>query len=244
MRPSGPYIVSESDGACVWVHDRGECVARFGKMWYEVFSASEPRRMVAHGSSASVDGWQAFREKVLEVFAHEVENMLAPARFAGELETEPGFSPGEPEFVVRVSRIAEFTNPFREDVWGRGRIRRADVRKALEAGDLAADYEEMARRDGLSPGWDVRRVAYFVKNRDRTPVSIEVISDDGDFVVEDGYHRLAAAIYQGDREIAVGLGGYVRGWDAAFPDRKPLAQEVIDEMAEAGSFAVSGRLLS
>jgi hypothetical protein len=200
--------------------------------------------MSAHGRSSSVADWQAFREKVRETFGHEIEDVLAPSRFRDELKLDSGYEPGEPNFTVRLSAITEFTDPFREDVWGRGRIRRADVRRALESGDLAAGYEEMDRRDGLPPGWDARRVAFFVRNPDRTPVSIEVISDEGNFVVEDGYHRLAAAIYRGDGEIAVALGGYVRGWDAAFPGRSPIGRAAREEMDGTGSFLVPGRMLT
>lgn len=222
MKESRRTVTSESDRVCVWVHDGGECVARFGKTWFEVYGADRPRRQIAWGSSLTLEGWRTFKDCVLGTFAYALDDALAPVRLHGEMEPSPGFEPGDQVFLVPVREISDVTDPFLDDVWGRGTIMREDVRRLLEAEDVASDFVEMHVRERLSAEWDARRTAYFVRNPSAFPISIEVVSPEGDFEVDDGYHRLAAAIYRGDGEIAVELGGYVGGWSAAFPGRRPL----------------------
>ena len=78
------------------------------------------------------------------------------------------------------------------------------------------------RHSVVRPGWDSERVAFLVVNRDPWPISIEVTSPCGAWTIEDGFHRLAAAIYRKDTTILVGLSGYVDGWDVCFPKRVPI----------------------
>lgn len=78
------------------------------------------------------------------------------------------------------------------------------------------------RHSIVRPGWDSERVAFLVVNRDPWPISIEVTSPCGAWTIEDGFHRLAAAIYRKDTTILAGLSGYVDGWDVCFPKRVPI----------------------
>lgn len=221
------YLV-ESDLTSVWVQSHGECVARFGKVAYEVFGTSDPRELIHFGRVADVESWVAFKERVLEVHGVTIGDEDTPFRFHKELELKPGYDSGDAAstFMIPVASIAELNNPFEADVWGRGRVTRQRVRQCIERGEFAADFVPMGMREMLADSeaddWDCRRIAYFVANPTDWPISIEVISLDGDYRLDDGWHRLAAAIFRNDETICVNLGGYVDGWDCAFPYRTPV----------------------
>lgn len=57
----------------------------------------------------------------------------------------------------------------------------------------------------------IQKVAWFVKNPAKDPISIEVgcarLGVRIDHIIEDGNHRLAAAIIRGDKSIAARVGG-------------------------------------
>jgi hypothetical protein len=77
----------------------------------------------------------------------------------------------------------------------------------------------MGIRNRAPADWDSQRVAYLVVNRDPWPIGIDVTSPDGSWIIEDGFHRLAAAIYRRDRTIQVSLSGFIDGYGVAFPER-------------------------
>lgn len=114
---------------------------------------------------------------------------------------------------------------------------RLAVKRCINAGQLeAAFYDPPLVWRGLGPykprGWHNRRVAYLVVNPDPTAIEIEVgvpeipgVLEFGPrWFVQDGNHRLAAAIYRGDAYINAEVGGSVRYAESLFgklewPDR-------------------------
>ncbi|AOG03217.1 hypothetical protein [Bosea sp. RAC05] len=215
---------AESDLNAVWVHQNGECVARFGRAAYEVFSAGEPRKMVFHGRPASLENWLAFKAHVEAVHGYPISDELTPHRFHKELGLDAAYHCTGSVFRVPLAAVSDLNNPFETDVWGRGQTTKRAVREAIERADFAATHINMGVRHMVPPGWDARRIAYLVEHRDETPISIEVHSLDGSFTIQDGFHRLAAAIYRGDSHIDIELGGYVSGWDQSFPERTTIQQ--------------------
>jgi len=226
--PIDPSIASESDQTTVWVHQNGETVARYGKVGFEVYSPEEPRRLVGHGRSVDAESWLSFKAKVREIFNHDINDMLTPVRFWDELGLSPGFETGKPVFSIALREIADLNNPFEQDVWGRGQVTREEVARCIEAGDLASEFVTMGLRDRKPPGWDARRIAYFVVNPSDWPIDIEVTTAEGDFLIEDGFHRLGSKIFTQDQVINATLGGYHSGMAKAFPSRVPLTPEALD----------------
>ncbi len=222
--PEPDVYSAESDLTCVWVHQSGECVGRFGRAACEVFSASEPRRMVFHARPASLETWLAFKAQVEAIHGYPISDELTPHRFHKELGLDAAYHCTGSVFRVPLAAVSSLNNPFRTDVWGRGKTTRRAVKEAIERADFAATHVSMGIRHMVAPGWDARRIAYLVEHPDATPISIEVHSLDGSFTIQDGFHRLAAAIYRGDGHIDIELGGYVTGWDQAFPQRVPIQQ--------------------
>ena len=228
-----PSIASESDQATVWVHQGGLTVARYGRMSFEVYSPEEPRRLVGHGRSVGAESWLSFKAKVREVFSHDIDDMLTPVRFWDELGLTPGFETGHPTFSIATDEISHLNNPFEDDIWGRGQVTREEVARCIESGNLAAEFVPMGLRDRKPSGWDAQRIAYFVVHPNDWPIDIEVTTAEGEFQIEDGFHRLAAKIFEQKPVIKATLGGYVSGMAKAFPSRVPLspeAAELVDAM--------------
>lgn len=228
---SNHSFTSEGDQSTVWVHQNGETVARFGKLGFEIYSPDAPRRLVGHGRCSDADNWLSFKAQVAELYAHEIDEMLTPIRFWDQLGLTPGFETGQPTFTIALSEIEHLNNPFEQDVWGRGQVTREEVARCIEAGEIASEFVAMGIRDRKPSGWDARRIAYFVLNPSDWPIDIEVTTADGDFLIEDGFHRLASKIFTRDDVINATLGGYVSGMAKAFPSRVPLspaAMEMLD----------------
>jgi hypothetical protein len=225
---NNPIIASESDQATVWVHQNGETVARYGKMGFEVYSPEEPRRLMGHGRSIGAESWLSFKAKVREVFSHDIDDMLTPVRFWDELGLTPGFETGNPTFLIATGQIAHLNNPFEDDIWGRGQVTREEVARCIEAGLFATEFVPMGLRDRKPAGWDAQRIAFFVVHPSDWPIDIEVTSADGDFQIEDGFHRLGSKIFAREPLTKATLGGYVTGMAKAFPSRVPLSPEAVE----------------
>lgn len=103
--------------------------------------------------------------------------------------------------MVGVGRLGRRCNPFGDSPWG-VRVTRADVRRALEEGRLAE-----------RPGGDdhAARIAYLVKHGWKDAIEIDVgvpvLGYVVDWIVTDGNHRLAAAMYMGLDRIEASVGG-------------------------------------
>jgi len=103
--------------------------------------------------------------------------------------------------LIPVQQLAKHCSPFRGHPWD-CKVTRRDVRRALDAGRLVA-----------TPGTDnhAGRIAYFVQYPALDAIEIDVgVPALGCWVnwfVQDGNHRLAAAIYAGREAILASVGG-------------------------------------
>lgn len=214
---------TDTDRTSVWIHKHGACVARFGRKAYEVMTADEPRRLLHMEKVTSARSWTEFQAKVLAAHGFAVIDGLTPHRFHKELGLTFGYDSNDEIFEIQLRAITRLSNPLKYDVWGRGRTTRASIQACIEQDRLASEFVPMGVRHSIvRPGWDSERVAFLVVNRDPWPISIEVTSPCGAWTIEDGFHRLAAAIYRKDTTILAGLSGYVDGWDVCFPKRVPI----------------------
>ncbi len=102
---------------------------------------------------------------------------------------------------IPVASVARHCNPFRGTPWGE-RITKADVRRALESGRLEPKQ---------GTGDHAARIAYLVMNPSDDPIEVDVgvpvLGFYMGWMVTDGNHRLAAAIYRGDDAIECGVSG-------------------------------------
>jgi hypothetical protein len=112
---------------------------------------------------------------------------------------------------IPVDRLRALCNPFTAtDLWNSG-------------GDLTSDMVACAIRRNLlnrncnddgrlcHPDHHAQRVAYFVVQGWDTAIDVDVgvpeLCCHVDWLVQDGNHRLAAAIYRGDQFIKAGVSG-------------------------------------
>lgn len=120
---------------------------------------------------------------------------------------------------ILVKNIAKHANPLENPPWDAGRIPK-NFRKAIEKYLQTQEFErrsysQVINRDCIVNRYNhAKRVAYLVQN----PITDEPIEIDvgcpafGHFtrwIVEDGNHRLAAAIYRNDRHIYANIQGQI-----------------------------------
>jgi hypothetical protein len=113
--------------------------------------------------------------------------------------------------LIPIERITNVYDPFAEPPWYDGSaVCIAGVRSAIKENRLNPEPYSAKK---FGPDWTSRkheeRIAWLVLNPSHDPISIEFsYPNDDAFSIDDGNHRLAAAIYRGDREIAVEVGGF------------------------------------
>lgn len=225
-------FVADGDGSCVWVHSERGTIARFGRVAFEIFDGDDPHAAPVVVRGSGLEQWRRFRDMVATIHGFGIPDEFVPVRFRDELGLNDA-----PTFMLDLATIAEFRDPFRFDVWGRTPLTREDVQQAIDERDFVRTYMDMGIRTHVGPKWDARRVAYFVVHPDHAPIGIEV-DEEGNFGLDDGYHRLAAAIFRGDATIRATMGGYMAAWDVHFRDRIPVnraAELSFDESACAGA---------
>ncbi|TLX15901.1 hypothetical protein [Rhizobium sp. MHM7A] len=116
--------------------------------------------------------------------------------------------------TVPIERLG-LMNPLEKSPWYDGAgVTREGVQAAIDAGRLEASPYPGYSFSGESE-WDrVRheeRIAYLTVNKDDRPISIEFVDASGDTLeIDDGWHRLAAAIMRDEHDIKVAVGGYFR----------------------------------
>ena len=100
-----------------------------------------------------------------------------------------------------VKNLAEHCDPFRFDPWG-ARVKRRHV-------DLALRDRRFARTPGTNE--HAARIAFLVQNLAHDPIEIDVgcpsLGCHAQWIVQDGNHRLAAAIYAGRSNILAIVSG-------------------------------------
>lgn len=112
--------------------------------------------------------------------------------------------------LVPIVAIKRVCNPFRATPWTR-RVTRAMVAARLEANALY--MQPLDGNPDVTPELHAGRIAYFVKHGWKDAIHIDVgVPSLGCHVwwpVQDGNHRLAAAIYRGDKTILANVDGSV-----------------------------------
>lgn len=120
-------------------------------------------------------------------------------------------------FHASLSWIRCGCDPFKESIWptqGPAVLRRKAVAAAVREGRLrAAPWESWPAEDQKSIEAHAERVAYLVVRPAADPVEIDVGCSDLGYDlgavpdILDGFHRIAAAIYRGDKTIRVDASG-------------------------------------
>ena len=116
------------------------------------------------------------------------------------------------ELIVAVdtSRIVGLLDPFGGPPWHGSRpFDPAEVREAIAAGDLHPSPILALDRVGMSR--HVARIAWLIEHwrNDGTDAPQLEVLQDGELVVNDGWHRLCAAAIRGDEQLLVDLSGFI-----------------------------------
>jgi hypothetical protein len=116
--------------------------------------------------------------------------------------------------IVPIERLA-FTSPFEAAPWFDGQgvtlegVQRHIVGQTLEA----TPYPGFSYY--VTSEWNTERhearIAYLVQNPSSSPIEVEFIdAEQAILEMQDGWHRLAAALVRGDENISINVGGYFR----------------------------------
>lgn len=114
--------------------------------------------------------------------------------------------------LVALQRLG-FSSPLESPPWFDGQEVSFDgVRKCVEAHNLEPQpypgYGHSKASDWDSERHE-RRIAYLVIHPANDPICVEFVDPDGARLeLNDGWHRLAAAMSRGDEAIPVAIGGY------------------------------------
>lgn len=119
--------------------------------------------------------------------------------------------------LIPLRRIVHHCNPYANSPWG-VKVQRSDVRKAIR---------EQRFVSHLDTGDHAGRIAFLVENPSSDAIEVDVgvpsLGYHSPWMVTDGNHRLAAAIFRGDLSIEASVAGelaYARrrfGIDCAEP---------------------------
>lgn len=111
---------------------------------------------------------------------------------------------------LRVSKLKELCDPFEFHPWG-VKVSKTHVREAIEHGDLLNSQIQDLRTPGVKD--HAARIAYFIVNGFKDPISLDVgipsIGYCPEWIVVDGNHRLASAIFLEQPFIPVQFSGSV-----------------------------------
>lgn len=114
-----------------------------------------------------------------------------------------------------VDRLARHFDPFENSPWHDGQgVTREGVVRAIDEGRLErAPYSvglNQFDREDWSPQRHEERIAYLVIHQSDEPISVEFSHPDFEGMsIDDGNHRLAAAIVRDDADILIEIGGYI-----------------------------------
>jgi hypothetical protein len=116
--------------------------------------------------------------------------------------------------VVSVAKIVDLCNPLEASIWETVDvpITKEEViavpenEMISEAYDSKLDWSE--RIEKYSRDWHIKRIAYLMRYGWTYPISLELWPETP-WPVDDGNHRLMAAIFRGDSEIHASIGGYL-----------------------------------
>jgi hypothetical protein len=113
---------------------------------------------------------------------------------------------------IPLKQLAQRCDPFVESPWGSSKVTRDMVKSAIEAGDLEATPFNPKQADHSgSQKYHTRRIAYLAVNGWSDPISIDVgvpgLGCYVDWFIDDGNHRVAAALVMGRETISAEVSG-------------------------------------
>lgn len=158
------------------------------------------------------------------------------------------------QFYVPVQSARRLLNPYRQEVWGTGPLSRCAIAEAIRTGTgepRPNTHENRRLADGsLDMGFDNRRVAWLVENpaSDAICIAWHVDREWAYLIVQDGCHRLSAAMFRGDRYILVNhcreeasfrsaFRKRIRPWDMNFALHACYQRPAATEASTAAAFS-------
>lgn len=114
--------------------------------------------------------------------------------------------------VVKVRSLQRFCDPYAHTVWHgmKTPLRISEVSEALGRGAVHGGHLEASVLTPHARERHVERVAWFVVHGWEDPITIDVdMARHDDWMIDDGNHRFAAAIYRGDETIEALVYGQV-----------------------------------
>jgi hypothetical protein len=117
--------------------------------------------------------------------------------------------------VISINKLQKQCDPFQEAIWGsKYPISHKEVGEALKNNTvLSTPYSSTLQPPKWSKKKHVERIAFLVLNPDLSPIEIDVgvpiLGYHPEWIVVDGNHRLAAAIFRGDETISATCSGDV-----------------------------------
>lgn len=128
-----------------------------------------------------------------------------------------------------------YVNPFKKDIWPSfARAKEDIISNVLQNNTFTSqridnpDWSKLTHEESLN--YHNSRIAYMVKNPDNKPIDIDV-SDMAGIIMEDGNHRLSAAIYSNQPDINVSVS----------PEEIPILEKLsyIHDVKHQVSFAIA-----
>jgi len=128
---------------------------------------------------------------------------------------------------ISLERLARLCNPLETSPWT-APVSREDVVMALETGRLVS--APLPENEGDHAG----RIAYLVLNPVSDPIDLDVgvpeMGVEVDWPVVDGNHRLAAALFRGDKQIDVTWSGSSDHFEFLFGEKTMKYEELLREL--------------
>jgi len=116
--------------------------------------------------------------------------------------------------LIPTIRLQSICDPFETNPWGNGSITRQMVRAAILDKNFVAHPIPVSPLSKSRPTRDhIGRIAYLAVNGWTDAISIDVgvptLGGFVDWMIQDGNHRFAAALYRGDPDILATVDGDV-----------------------------------
>lgn len=147
------------------------------------------------------------------------------------------------EILAKISvdfLINNYTNALEDDlIWyvidDNSPITKEEIKEKLEKNDFEEqpyDVEKNRCKSMNTREYHIKRIAYLVQNYcNISPIDIEIVND-WDFSIEDGNHRLAAAIYRGDKYIEANIFGFIDNLNEVIPEGNIFILSINEECCE------------
>jgi hypothetical protein len=117
--------------------------------------------------------------------------------------------------ILSIEKLETICNPFKISIWGtKYPVSYKEIEKAIKINyTFPTPYSSFLDPPRWSKNKHIGRIAYLVLNPDLTPIEIDLgiptLGYSPEWVVVDGNHRLAAAIFRGDKTINATCSGEV-----------------------------------